>query len=253
MTADRAKQRADRLTDKLLPPAGSHSAPPCLRRVTYAALFWLFMLGSVVGIALEGVWCLLKKGRWEYHPFTVWGPFCIIYGVGAAAVYWLAALLQGRSLPLQFAAFSISGALVEYFGSLLQEKLFGTVSWDYSDHFLNLGGRVSLQMSLLWGVLGVAFIHLLYSPLTRLLAGMQGKGWQAACLVLSVYMAVNLAVSAAAILRWRARQDAAAPASAAAQWLDETFDDDWMRQRYPNMRFVAAVPGGEEAPCAALG
>lgn len=50
--------------------------------------------------------------------------------------------------------FTVSGAAVEYFGSLFQELCFGSVSWDYSDHMLNLGGRVSLKMAFMWGGAG---------------------------------------------------------------------------------------------------
>ena len=52
------------------------------------------------------------------------------------------------------AMFTVSGAAVEYFGSLFQELCFGSVSWDYSDHMLNLGGRVSLKMAFMWGGAG---------------------------------------------------------------------------------------------------
>ena len=125
-------------------------------RTGYATLLWLFMFGSVAGFVLEGLWCVLTDGRWESHTATVWVPFCIIYGIGAVAVYLLSGLLKGRSLPVQFAAFTLSGAAVEFFGSLFQELCFGSVSWDYSAHLLNLGGRVSLKMALMWGAMGAA-------------------------------------------------------------------------------------------------
>lgn len=111
-------------------------------KIRYSTLFWLFMLGSVVGFILEGLWCILLQGHWEHHSATVWGPFCIIYGIGAVAVYLLSVVLKNQNLLVQFAAFTVSGAAVEYFGSLFQELCFGSVSWDYSEHILNLGGRV---------------------------------------------------------------------------------------------------------------
>ena len=95
-------------------------------KVTYSSLFWLFLYGSVVGFILEGLWCILRKGAWESHSATVWGPFCIIYGFGAVAVYLISTALKRKNLPLQFALFSVAGALVEYFGSLFQEIVFGS-------------------------------------------------------------------------------------------------------------------------------
>ena len=143
------------------PPRGAQSGKEAGGfKADYATLFWLFMFGSVAGFVLEGLWCVITDGHWESHTATVWGPFCIIYGIGAVAVCLLSGLLREKSLPVQFAAFSASGAAVEFFGSLFQELCFGSVSWDYSGHLLNLGGRVSLKMALMWGRAG----HSLHTP-----------------------------------------------------------------------------------------
>lgn len=93
-------------------------------KISYTNLFWLFMLGSVAGFVLEGLWCILMEGHWENHSATVWGPFCIIYGIGAAAVSLLSILLKGRVLPSGFSPFqpqalrrSISQAFSRSFAS----------------------------------------------------------------------------------------------------------------------------------------
>lgn len=178
------------------------------------------------------------EGHWENHSATVWGPFCIIYGIGAAAVSLLSILLKGRVLPVRFLAFSAAGAAAEYFASLFQELCFGSVSWDYSGHFLNLGGRVSLKMSLIWGVLGIAFARLIFPLLTRLFAKMQGKGWRTASTILTVFMAVDLAVTAAAVARWRSRITDGSPSdSKVIQFLDTAYDDETMSRLFPNMNF----------------
>ena len=207
-------------------------------QISYANLFWLFMLGSMAGFVLEGVWCILRKGHWERHAATVWGPFCIIYGIGAVVVYLLAMLLQKRGLVVRFAAFSAAGAVVEYCSSLFQEVCFGSVSWNYSAHFLNLGGRVSLKMSLLWGVLRVVFVWLIFPTLNRMFAKMRGRGWRIGCVVLSLFMVMNLIVSAAAVTRWRNRlAGQEQQAGRMVQILDEVYDDDTMSELFPNMKF----------------
>ena len=128
------------------------------RTITYSSLFWLFMLGSIIGFILEGLWSILCGRGWENHSATVWGPFCIVYGLGAVALYVAAAFINTRPLPLQFAVCGILGSAVEYFSSAVQELCFGSTSWDYSDQFLNIGGRVSLKMTLIWGFLGIAVV-----------------------------------------------------------------------------------------------
>lgn len=208
-------------------------------KIRYATLFWLFLLGSMAGFVLEGLWCVLMQGHWEHHAATVWGPFCIIYGIGAVVVYLLSALLKNRGLLIQFAVFTVSGAAVEYFGSLFQEMCFGSVSWDYSGHALNLGGRVSLKMAFMWGVLGILFMRLAFPLFNRLFAKMQGRGWRIACAALTAFMAVNLLVTAAAVTRWRTRASSQETGNPVIQWLDDTYDDQTMSRLFPNMRFTA--------------
>ena len=58
---------------------------------------------------------------------------------------------------------AVIGAAFEYFCSLFQEIAFGTVSWEYSDTPLNLGGRTNIQYAVFWGLLGmisVSYTHL---------------------------------------------------------------------------------------------
>lgn len=207
-------------------------------KIRYATLFWLFCFGSIAGFVLEGLWCVLMKGHWESHSATVWGPFCIIYGIGAVAVYLLSIALWNKNLLLQFAAFTFSGAAVEYFGSLFQELCFGSVSWDYSAHALNLGGRVSLKMALMWGVLGILFMRLVFPFLNRVFKKMKGQGWQIACIGMTVFMVFNLLTSAAAVTRWHTRMEGGTATNAVVQWLDDTYDDQTMERLFPNMEFT---------------
>ena len=49
--------------------------------------FWLYMIGNILGFLMEGFWCKLKYGKWESHVVSMIGPFCLIYGFGAAIFY----------------------------------------------------------------------------------------------------------------------------------------------------------------------
>lgn len=182
--------------------------------------------------------CVLCKGHWEHHSATVWGPFCLIYGIGAVAVYLLSVVLKSKNLLVQFGVFTVYGAAVEYFGSLFQELCFGSVSWDYSEHMLNLGGRVSLKMAFMWGVLGIVFMRFAFPWISRLLEKMKGTGWRIACVAMTVFMAVNLLVTSAAITRWKTRAAGEPANNPVAQWLDNTYGDETMTRLFPNMQFT---------------
>lgn len=206
-------------------------------KISYQNLFWLFMLSSVAGFVVEGVWCIVRKGAWESHSATVWGPFCIVYGLGAIVIYMMACVLNKKNDAIQFIGFAVAGSVIEFFSGLFQECCFGSTSWNYSKHFLNIGGRVSLQMSLAWGALGILFVRLFFPLLNCLFSKMRGKFWMILCISATVFMAVNLIVSAAAVMRWSKRIAQEPAANRVEQFLDDTYDDDTMERLYPNMVF----------------
>ena len=207
-------------------------------RITYSSSFFLFLIGSILGFVLEGLWRVIRFGHWENHSALVWGPFCIVYGFGALIVYLLSHPLREKGLAVQFIAFSIAGSAVEYGTSYLQELIFGSTSWDYSHHLFNIDGRISLQMAAIWGILGILFIKLLYPMLCRVMAKAQGKQPAIISFALSVFMLADFAVSGLAVLRWAERQNSAPPANGVEVWLDETYNDEKMSSIYCNMRFA---------------
>ena len=155
---------------------------------SFPTLLWLFISGSLAGFVMEGVWHMLRTGTWGFRVATLWGPFCIIYGAGAVVMYLIALRVEGKRRLRQFLAFALAGSAVEYLSSLFQEVAFGTVSWNYSHHPFNLGGRISLRMTLLWGLLGMAlmisvlhcdemFSKLLVNIIVILINYILGKFW----------------------------------------------------------------------------
>lgn len=207
------------------------------KSITYSALFYLFLFGSIFGFVFEGLWCITKVGHWENHSALVWGPFCIVYGFGTVAIYLFSCWLYKKNVFVQFAMFSIAGAVVEYFTSLFQEIFFGSTSWNYSHHPFNIGGRVSLQMAAVWGVLGILFIRFLYQYIRKQLEKLHGNIPAVLSIVLSVFMVANFAVSGLAVLRWSERQRVSEPSNQIERILDKYYDDEKMEKIYCNMRF----------------
>lgn len=207
------------------------------KRMNYTNLFWVFMAGSVLGFVVEGLWCVLRKGVWENHAATVWGPLCLVYGIGAVAIYGMAMHSCGWKPTKQFWGCALAGTAVEYFTSLFQEMIFGSRSWDYSGHVIHINGRVSLRMTLMWGMLGLVFIRWMMPVLQTGLSRMQGRGWQGVCVALSCWMAVNLLVTGAALGRWQERRQGIAPGNRVEEQLDMRFDDARMKEIFNNMQF----------------
>ena len=210
------------------------------RPIQLSSIIWLFFIGSVIGYILEGISDFIDKGKWLHHAATVWGPFCIIYGVGAIGAYILGSLLDQKSFITQFVCCAVSGTVIEYLGSFLQEKILGSRSWDYSSQFLNINGRVSLQMTLLWGGLGTASIKWLLPLIQNSFICSRWKGERALLAVLVSLMIVDLLVTSCALLRWKGRIEGRPAGNVIERAMDEWFDNQKMSQRFFNMHFESA-------------
>lgn len=207
-------------------------------------LFWFFVVGSVAGFVLEGLWSLVYWGHWSHHAGVVWGPYCTIYGLGFVAMQTASDLcVRGsqsrlrRALTL-FCVCAVAGSLVEYMVSYVQENVFGSVSWDYSDQPLNLNGRVSLMMTVVWGLLGVFFAELVSPGMETLVSGIRGGAGYAVTWALIVFLSVDMLVSAAAVKRWQQRGESIPPQNVVEAALDESFGDERMERLFPNMQFT---------------
>lgn len=207
-------------------------------RITYPKLFWLFIFGSLLGVLLEGLFCLFRKGAWETHVVSVWGPFCIIYGLGAAVIYVCAVLLEDKNIALRFTAYAVIATVVEYLCGALLKYGLNMKAWDYNGLFLNIDGLVCLTGALAWGVLGIAFEKFAVPQIDKIALKMNGRGWRTTCACFSVFMAINLSVTAVCIVRWAERNRAIQADNSFEQYIDEKYNDEYMASRFCEWSFI---------------
>lgn len=204
----------------------------------FKTLFGLFIVGSITGFFVEGLWAFVRVGHWENHSATIWGPFCVIYGFGAIAIYVVSTFLQDKNLLLRFGVYSLAGGIVEYVGSLFQEIVFGSESWNYQAQFLNVDGRGSLMMAMIWGILGLLFISYVYKPLSKLFTKLEDHHTTILISILAIFMTINLSLTSMAILRWKDRLNQVPPKNILEKQIDLRFDNDMMENKFHNMKFI---------------
>lgn len=205
--------------------------------VTFFKLFWLFIAGSLLGVIFEGIFCVFVHGGWETHVVSVWGPFCILYGFGMAGYYLLYALLHKKSIGIQFLYYSLVGFTLEVVSGALLEYGLHMKAWDYSAQFMNIRGYVSLKMTILWGIAGIAGAFLVPSY-EKIFRKMSSAKWQIATRVLSIFMAVNMILTIFAIGRWSNRHQGKPAMTTIGRVMDQKCDDEWMSNRFCEWYFI---------------
>ena len=195
------------------------------------------IIGSFAGVLIELLWCLVTNGYIESRAGLVWGPFNLLYGVGAAVLTLCLYKYRNRGKWLCFLGGMIVGSAVEYGCSWLQETLVGSTSWDYSHLPFNLHGRISLMYSVFWGLLGVWWIKDIYPRLSKALLHIPARPGKILTWALSLFLAVNVAVSGLAVARWSARLNGQPSRNAIDSLLDVRFTDERLEKIYANMLF----------------
>ena len=129
----------------------------------------LFIFFAVCGWIYEVIWTYFDDGVPTNRGY-LFGPWLPIYGFGGMLIYGIfhkqikkpvyIGKLNIRFLLL-FVYICLITTVVELAATYIIE-LFGTpftVLWDYSDHFMNFQGRVSLDASARFGALGLMIIY----------------------------------------------------------------------------------------------
>lgn len=200
-------------------------------------LLLICFVGSFAGVVIETLWCLITNGYLESRSGLVYGPFNLLYGVGAVALtaclYWF----RNRGAWISFLGGMIVGSVVEYLCSWGQELVFGSRSWDYSQMPFNINGRICLLYSVFWGMLGVLWIKNIYPRMAKWILKIPNHIGKIATWLLVVFFVFNALMSGIAMFRWSQRTESAAPSNAFWEWVDERFPNERMERIYANMEF----------------
>ena len=219
--------------------AAQQSAGVFARGCCFYKLVWLFFIGAFLGDIIETIFCRITVGVWMSRSSVVYGPFSIVWGLGAVLLTAVLYKYRNRSDSYIFLVGTVVGGAYEYICSVFTELVFGTVFWDYSHLPFNLGGRINLLYCFFWGIASVVWLKLIYPRLSGWIEKIPVRWGKSISWILIVFMAVNILISCLAMGRYVQRQTQPdAPATALAQILDERFPDSRMKRIYPNAILV---------------
>lgn len=162
----------------------------------------------------------------------IYGPFNPVYGIGA--VIFTIFLCKRKNIFAIFFLAAILGGAFEFLCSYLQEKIFGTISWDYSDEPLNIEGRTSALYMFYWGCLGVVYAKLVYPFLSKLIEKVPVKVGNIATRVMVIFMIIDCIISFAASYRQEERKDGIKPQNEVEKIIDKEYPDSRMDEIYEN-------------------
>lgn len=200
--------------------------------VNFYKVFWIFMLGCFLGDVHEVLLHFLKHGEWVVRRGVIYGPFNPVYGFGAA-LFFIATYKMKNTINIFLIGAAIGGAF-EYLCSFIQEHVFGTISWDYSNYFLNIEGRTSLFHIVCWGLLAVIFVKYVIPFAEKMIEKMPIKLGTIFTWIMIIFMVFDMGISAIASRRQYERHEGQSPRNAFEQKIDEIYTDERLKKVYQN-------------------
>ena len=208
-----------------------------------------FIIYSILGFFLETVFAIFTKGTLESRQSFLYGPFCIVYGIGAICLIFTLNKYKDSNLKL-FLYGMLVGCTVEYFTSYIGEMMMHIKWWDYSNDFLNIHGRTCLFYAVCWGILTIPLIKYINPHLDMAIEKVFSKVsipfLKTMVTAITLFMAVDGLISCYALDNFLARvadehnikivgiEDTAESSEIATK----LFSNEKMMMTYPNMLVV---------------
>lgn len=201
-------------------------------------LIWVFFITALGGDLIEMCWVRFVSHIWMSRSSVLYGPFSLVWGLGAVVLTATLQPLAQKADRYVFLAGFFIGGVYEYMCSVFTELVFGTVFWDYSHMPLNIGGRTNVLFCFFWGVLALVWVKFFYPWLSKGIEAIPVLLGKCITWVLVALMLCNGVLTGLAMLRHQARPTQPQPANQLEVFLDRQYPDDFMTQRWPNMRQV---------------
>ncbi len=207
--------------------------------LSWKKLFLIFLIFSIFGSLFEQIQYLIvhyhqtKEISIPSRTAVIYGQFNMIYGFGA--VLFLFLLYRLKKWYQIFLWGSLIGGVFEYFMSFLLEFFVGTRSWDYSDKILNIHGRTTIPIMLVWGLLALIFIQFAYPFFSTFIEKIPYRFGNVMISILLILIILDALISWTALIRQNFRRKGYLPITKIGVICDKIYPDELLEKVYPNM------------------
>lgn len=210
------------------------------KRDIFNKIVLLFAIGSIFGAYYEEIMHFIKYLWLEGNIVLVsrsglvYGPFSPVYGIAVVLLYLFFCFKERKWYTNYFLGCFICGSC-EYLASFIQEKVFGSISWDYSNLFLNINGRTTVPIIIAWGFLTLLFVYVIYPFLNKLYHKISPKVVNIFAIIVCSFLLFDVTVSALAVHRQRERHNNIAPTNFVDRFCDKHYPDELLNKIYENL------------------
>lgn len=201
-------------------------------------LFWIFIIGSIAGFIFEITVVFFQKGHFELRQGLIYGPLIPVYGIGAILYYVVLNKIKLKNKLQIFLITMLLGGLTEYLCSFMQEKLFGTISWDYSYLPFNIQGRTSLLHCIYWGIGGILYVTYIEPLIEKMREKINKNIIRIITIILAIFMIFDITISWMAAERQIERKSNVEPENKIDLFFDEYYPDEYLDRIFNNKKYV---------------
>lgn len=205
--------------------------------ITIHKVIWYILIFSIIGLVIETIYGFITTGIVESRKGLILGPFCPIYGVGAALLIILLNEYKDNKLKV-FVLGAVYGSIFEYICSYIMQVMYGSRFWDYSYTTFQINGRISLTYTVFWGVLSVILIGYIKILLDKLINKIPEKFLDK---LIIIFLTIDVFITILGISVYMDRAKIIYEGGKREDnTLDYIFNDKLMSSTFPNLRYMDA-------------
>lgn len=204
----------------------------------FIKIFVIFMIGSILGYIVEMIVGLVQNGHFVSRQGLIYGPFTPVYGIVILVYYFFFSIINTKNKVYIFIFSMILGGITEYLCSYIQEKVFGTVSWDYSNWIFNINGRTTLIHCTYWGFAGLLYTSYIKPLIPKIEEFVKNHKVKAMASMAAVFMVFNITISSMAAIRQNERINNIPASGNVDIFLDNMYPDEYMDEVFENKKHV---------------